>query len=82
MLRPIVVSRGEMDREHGAPADMPVELVEAFGQSEEVRDIFETLPPSHQREYIEWVAEAKKPETRTDRARRTIERILEDRGTE
>ena len=31
---------------------------------------FEQIPPSHQQEYINWVAEAKRAETRRRRAER------------
>ncbi|MGH2483319.1 MAG: YdeI/OmpD-associated family protein, partial [Candidatus Limnocylindria bacterium] len=31
---------------------------------------------SHQKAYADWVAEAKRPETRTRRARASVERLL------
>ncbi len=40
-----------------------------------VRKIFESMPPSHQREYQKWVAEAKKEETRVSRAASAVEKI-------
>ncbi|MEV4054486.1 YdeI/OmpD-associated family protein [Amycolatopsis sp. NPDC049688] len=36
---------------------------------------FEALPPSHRREYVQWVAEAKRPETRVSRVEKTIARL-------
>lgn len=72
-----------MDRARSAKGvDIPAELLAAFEQLPEARDIFETLPPSHQREHTRYVAEAKRGETRERRTRRTVERLLEDRGTE
>ncbi|MEX0627533.1 MAG: YdeI/OmpD-associated family protein [Cucumibacter sp.] len=38
-------------------------------------EAFEKLPPSHRREYLEWVAEAKRPETRARRIAGMIERL-------
>lgn len=38
---------------------------------------FERMPPSHQREYAEAIAEAKKPETRERRILGAIRMILE-----
>ena len=49
--------------------------------NDRARERFEKLPISHKREYIEWIAEAKKPETRASRAQRTIEMLIADRGS-
>ena len=56
--------------------DIPVELETAFESSTEARNAFEKLSHSHQREYVNHVSEAKKPETRLRRARRTVEQLL------
>ena len=37
--------------------------------------IFNALPPSHRREYIGWISDAKKEETRQRRTREAIERL-------
>ncbi len=39
--------------------------------------IFESMPPSHQREYNKHVAEAKKEETRASRAEKAVQKIGE-----
>jgi uncharacterized protein YdeI (YjbR/CyaY-like superfamily) len=36
---------------------------------------FNNLPPSHRREYIGWISDAKKEETRQRRIREAIERL-------
>lgn len=36
-------------------------------RQENVLDIFDKLPPSHQKEYTQWLTEAKKDETRKRR---------------
>lgn len=52
---------------------MPDELTRALQKNAKARAAFEAFPPSHKREYTEWIAEAK---TETTRARR-IETALE-----
>jgi uncharacterized protein YdeI (YjbR/CyaY-like superfamily) len=60
-----------------APDEQPVpsELVNALAADDAARAAFETLPPSHRREYENWVDEAKKPETRERRAAQAVERL-------
>jgi uncharacterized protein YdeI (YjbR/CyaY-like superfamily) len=54
---------------------VPGELLQALAADPWVRDYFERLPPSHRRKYAEWVAEAKKKETRARRAARALEML-------
>ena len=54
---------------------MPPELEQAFVIDPGLRDYFETLPSSHQREYSKWVAAAKQPDTRARRAAKVIEQL-------
>jgi uncharacterized protein YdeI (YjbR/CyaY-like superfamily) len=56
--------------------DAPVELLQALAARPEAETRFQALSPSHQREYVEYVAEAKKPETRERRALKSVEMIL------
>jgi uncharacterized protein YdeI (YjbR/CyaY-like superfamily) len=56
---------------------LPAELVLAFEQAPEARSIFEAMPPSHQREYVNWVREAKRNDARERRAAQTIMRLLD-----
>lgn len=37
--------------------------------------LFQSLPPSHQNEYLKWIREAKKAETRRKRILKTIEML-------
>jgi uncharacterized protein YdeI (YjbR/CyaY-like superfamily) len=55
--------------------NMPPELDQAFVIDPGLRDYFETLAPSHQKEYAEWVASAKDSETRARRAQKVIEQL-------
>jgi uncharacterized protein YdeI (YjbR/CyaY-like superfamily) len=60
-----------------ASIDIPHELAVAFAANAVARSAFENLPPSHQREHVKYVAEAKQPETRTRRAAKTLDLLLE-----
>jgi uncharacterized protein YdeI (YjbR/CyaY-like superfamily) len=41
---------------------------------------FSTLSFSHRREYVEWVEEAKRPETRARRIAGTVERVAQGKA--
>jgi uncharacterized protein YdeI (YjbR/CyaY-like superfamily) len=45
----------------------PPDVVAALAADAEAKRRFDALPPSHQREYLKWIDEAKKPETRRRR---------------
>ncbi|WP_290058259.1 YdeI/OmpD-associated family protein [Amycolatopsis solani] len=57
--------------------EVPGELAAALAADPDAAAAFEALPPSHRREYAQWVAEAKKPETRVSRAGKTVARLRE-----
>lgn len=59
---------------------LPPELVAAFAGSPAAQRRYEGLSHTHRREYAEWVAEAKREETRKRRAARAIERLCADDG--
>lgn len=59
-----------------APA-VPDELRRALGRNTSARTAFDAFSPSHQREYIEWITEAKTDETRTRRVETAVEWIAE-----
>ena len=44
--------------------DRPEVVGGSLAASSVARKRFEDLPPSHEREYIEWIDQARKPETR------------------
>lgn len=50
----------------------PQTFLEMFQRSPKAKAFFDSLPPSHKREYIGYVMEAKKPETRERRIRQCI----------
>lgn len=55
------------------PIEVPAELVAAFKRNAKARAAFERFSPSHRREYVEWITEAKRPETRAKRVASTLE---------
>ena len=50
-----------------------------YGHAEAAR-LFGHLPPSHQREYLKWIAEAKKPVTREKRVKDMLARLMASKG--
>ena len=55
------------------PIRMPKQLIAAFAKSPRAKAFFETLTPSCKREYLEWITEAKREETRDTRIATTIQ---------
>lgn len=56
---------------NGVPADLAAALDAVPGE----REAFEALAPSHRREYLAWIDEARRAETRERRIRGTVERV-------
>jgi hypothetical protein len=55
--------------------DVPDDLRAALDRDDEARAAFDSLSYSHRKEYAEWVAEAKREETRARRIAQTLERL-------
>lgn len=55
--------------------EVPPELEVRLAADTEMRAAFDRMPPSHRREYVGYIAEAKKAETRERRAEKTIEAV-------
>ena len=51
---------------------IPSELTAALRKNKKALETFENFSPSHQREYVEWIIEAKRAETRAKRLEITI----------
>jgi len=56
---------------------MPSDLETRLAKNKRARAAFEAFPPSHRREYIEWITEAKRPETRKKRIDTAIQWMSE-----
>ena len=62
------------------PPKAPVDLAAALKKSAKARATFEAFSPSHRREYIEWITEAKRDETRQKRLLTAIEWMAEGKA--
>ena len=54
---------------------MPADLAKALAKSRKAKAVFEAFSPSQRREYIEWLLEAKREETRARRLETALEWI-------
>ena len=59
------------------PLEVPAYFNTALEKNPKARKTFEIFPPSKQREYLEWVIEAKRQETRNERLATSIEWLAE-----
>ena len=64
-----------------APRETPLPEDLAAALDDDARAFFEGLAPSHRKEWVRWVEEAKKPETRAARVERTAEALRAGRRT-
>jgi Bacteriocin-protection, YdeI or OmpD-Associated/Domain of unknown function (DUF1905) len=55
--------------------EVPTDLAEALAADGAAQSDFDRLSYTHRREYVEWVAEAKRPGTRARRVAETVERV-------
>jgi hypothetical protein len=57
--------------------EVPADLAQALAQSPQAESFFKQLSYSHQREYVNWINEAKRAETRENRVVRAVEMLKE-----
>ena len=57
--------------------ELPDDLAALFAANPEAKARYDKLSYSHRKEYAQWIAEAKKPETRQNRLQKTIEMLLD-----
>jgi len=69
----VVIQRDDAPRE----VDVPPALASALAGDAEARSVFESLAFTHRREYAEWIAEAKREETRARRVERALTMLRE-----
>jgi uncharacterized protein YdeI (YjbR/CyaY-like superfamily) len=60
--------------------EIPDYFAAALKKNARARKTFEGFPPSHRREYLEWVTEAKREETRAQRLATSIEWLAEGKA--
>lgn len=56
---------------------VPDELTKALNKNREAKAVFDAFSPSHRKEYVSWITEAKTETTRDKRIATTIEWLLE-----
>jgi hypothetical protein len=71
----VVVELDNAPREVALPDDLSAAMDDA------ARTAFGGLAPSHKKEWVRWVDEAKKPETRTARIEKTVEGLKAGKKT-
>jgi uncharacterized protein YdeI (YjbR/CyaY-like superfamily) len=52
--------------------ELPPDLAQAITRSEDAKSAFDRLSFTHRKEYVRWVEEAKREETRRTRVEKTI----------
>jgi uncharacterized protein YdeI (YjbR/CyaY-like superfamily) len=52
--------------------EMPPDLVKAFAAAKEAKQNFDAFPPSTKRGILDWISQAKRPETRAARIEETV----------
>lgn len=61
--------------------DVPEELTQALAKAD-LAGFFSECTPAHRREYLKWINEAKRPETRSARIAETVKRLAAKRSQE
>ena len=59
---------------------IPPELSAALAKNKKAKAAYDAFPPSHRREYNEWIGEAKREETRAARVQQAVEWIVEGKS--
>jgi hypothetical protein len=79
MTRSFALTEAGKTKVKSAPApvpSMPADLAEALRNAPQALAFFEQLAPTHRKEYILWIEEAKKPETRQNRVVKAVEMLV------
>ncbi|HKR62781.1 MAG TPA: YdeI/OmpD-associated family protein [Thermoanaerobaculia bacterium] len=63
-----------------ANVDVPPDLAAALKKNAKARATFDAFPPSHKREYVEWITEAKQEATRQKRLAQAVEWMSEGKS--
>lgn len=70
----------KLPRKARKPLAMPPEFASALKRVKVAADTFNRFPPSHKRDYIEWIIEAKRDETRQKRIDTAVKWISEGKS--
>ena len=72
-----IAARNKVVKAPKAPIEVPPEFTKALKANKKASAVFTAFSPSCKREYTEWIAEAKRPETRDKRIAQAVEWIAE-----
>ena len=75
-----VKAPGRTQPKKRAPIPVPDYFESALRKNAKARKNFESFPPSHRREYLEWITEAKREETRNERMATSIKWLAEGKS--
>ena len=80
--KPAVASKPTPASKGGTKKELPVPdvLAAALKKNKKAAAVFEAFAPSHRREYIEWIADAKTDGTRDKRVATTLEWLVEGKS--
>ncbi|HUG16578.1 MAG TPA: YdeI/OmpD-associated family protein, partial [Thermomicrobiales bacterium] len=74
-----VTNRYEWERGLRVEAVVPDDLAVALEAQSEARTRFDALATTHRHEYIRWINDAKRPETRARRVAETVANVMSGR---
>ena len=60
---------------------VPADLADALTRNQQARDFFDTLAYTHRKEWVRWIEDAKKPETRATRLTATLDALRSGKRT-
>ncbi|HEV2805340.1 MAG TPA: YdeI/OmpD-associated family protein [Chthoniobacterales bacterium] len=63
-----------------APIPVPDDFAAALKKNAKARQTFDGFSPSHRREYLEWITEAKREETRKERLTKSVKWLAEGKA--
>jgi uncharacterized protein YdeI (YjbR/CyaY-like superfamily) len=63
-----------------APIPVPDDFAAALKKNAKARQTFDSFSPSHRREYLEWITEAKREETRKERLAKSLQWLAEGKA--
>lgn len=74
------IKKAPVKKEPKPELPMPPALTAALKKNKQAKTHFDQMPPSHRREYIEWISEAKTDPTRDKRVATTVEWLTEGKS--
>ncbi len=72
-----IAARRKVVKPQKSALETPAEFAEALRRNKKASAVFAAFSPSCKREYLEWIADAKRPETRDKRIMTAVEWIAE-----